>query len=151
MQVNVTDNIDEALREIKKIQQCGHNLTPIFKRVANLLLNTTEEAFETETSPLDGSAWAPLAASTLAHKKGKPLHEEGKMQGSLVAFGDNSGATIGFNATSKDYAYPAVHQFGTDDGKITARPFLPFDDNGDITDDVKDGILEFVVEHFEGS
>lgn len=151
MQFSATSNIDEVLTTIGKYQRKGEQLAPFYQSVANLLLNTTEDSFADETSPLDGSAWQPLAASTLAHKKGKALYEKGKMQESLIAFGDNSGAAIGFNATSDGYAYPAVHQFGTDDGKIVARPFLPFDENGDITDDVKDGILDLAVEHFQGS
>lgn len=150
MQVNVTSNIDEVLTTIGKYQRKAEQLNPFFNSVANLLLNTTEEAFDSETSPLDGSAWAPLSPSTLANKKGKALYEEGKMQGSLVAFGDNSHAAIGFNATANNYPYPAVHQLGTDDGKIVARPFLPFDEDGDITDDVKDGILDLAVDHFQG-
>lgn len=149
MQTTITSNIDEVLREVQKYQEQGEDLAPFFGSVANLLLNTTEEAFASETSPLDGAPWEPLSAATLANKKGKPLYESGKMQDSLIAFSDNDSAAIGFNATSKGYPYPAVHQFGTQDEKIDARPFMPFDENGDITDEIKDGILELAVAHFE--
>lgn len=151
MQANITSNIDEVLAKVQAYERQGEQLSPFFQSVANLLLNTTEEAFASETSPLDGSPWEPLSPATLAKKKGKPLYESGKMQDSLIAFGDNSQAAIGFNATSQGYPYPAVHQFGTFDGKIDARPFMPFDENGDITDEVKDGILELAIEHFEQS
>ena len=85
MQVDITSNIDQVLAHLEQHQRKGEQLSPLFDSIANLLLNTTEESFETETSPIDGSPWQPLAASTLAKKKGKPLHEKGKMQGSLVA------------------------------------------------------------------
>ena len=147
----MSDNIAEVLREIQRIEHKGIELKPVFARIANHLQNITEDAFEDEKSPLDNSQWQPLSEATLKRKKGdKKLYDKGHMQRGLVTASSETGAMIGFNATSDDgYPYPAVHQFGTDDEKIPARPFLPFDERGDITPSAKASILEFVVAHFE--
>jgi phage gpG-like protein len=40
-----------------------------------------------------------------------------------------------------------VHQFGTKDGTVPARRFLPFDENGDISDSLKDGTIDLIISH----
>ena len=78
MQTNITSNIDEVLAKVQAFERRGEQLAPFFNSVANLLLNTTEEAFANETSAIDGTPWEPLSSSTLANKKGKALYEKGK-------------------------------------------------------------------------
>lgn len=158
MQVNITDNIDEVLQKLQQLEQHGKNLTPVFGSIANLLLNAAEHSFETETSAVTGQEWQALADSTLKQKakqgKGNRQKLESSLQlrDTLAVFSDNNSAVIGVNAISEQgYNYPAVHQYGTNDGKIVAREFLPFDANGDITDELKSGMLDIVAEHFEQS
>ncbi len=150
MQIKPKSNIDEALAVLKAYQQKAQNLSPAFAEIANLLLNETEDAFDAETDPVTGQVWEPLSAATLAAKqgKGKPLYDDGKMQESLNVYSDNERAIVGFSATAKGYEYPAVHHFGTDDDKVPQRRALPFDDDGDITPALKDGVIDLVVEHF---
>lgn len=144
-----TSNITEVKRQLAHLEHRGYQLAPLMAEIANLLQTTTETAFENESNPFDGAAWEPLAERTLAKKKGKTLYESGRMQDSLKVFSDNKQAIIGLPATAKGYNYPAVHQFGTTDGKIPARPFLPIDaTGGDISDGLRGDIIDLMIEHF---
>ncbi|MBL4774474.1 MAG: phage virion morphogenesis protein [Mariprofundus sp.] len=139
-----TGNIKHVQDRLRGLELRGSNLKPLMAEIANLLQTTTEEAFDSESNPFDGAAWEPLAERTLAKKKGKPLYESGKMQDSLNVFSDNKQAIIGLPATAKGYNYPAVHQFGTTDGKVPARPFLPIDANGEISDGLHGDIMGLI-------
>jgi len=156
MQTNITTNIDEVLQKVQQLQHQGENLAPVFSEIANVLLNASEDAFETQKSAVTGQAWQALAASTLQQKakQGKGdrqiLESDFQLRETLAASSDATSAAVGVNATSElGYKYPAVHQFGSDDGKIVAREFLPFDENGDITPAIKREIIDIVVEYFQ--
>ena len=56
---------------------------------------------------------------------------------------------IGTNANFKGFSYPAVHQFGTKDGKTPARAFMPITLDGKLYDDVENELGEIVVEFIE--
>ena len=150
MQITTQTNIAEVMQVIESIDAAAENLTPVFSDIADHLFNLADEAFENEASP-DGTAWQPLAASTMSLKgHSRPLHDTGHMRETLGSSSDNYSASVGTNATSNGgYAYPAVHQFGTIDGRIPARPFLPFDEDGDLMADATDDILTIVRDHFE--
>lgn len=142
-------NILDVQRRLAHLEHRGYALAPLMAEIANLLQTSVEDAFDSQTSPMDGAKWEPLKDSTLAKKQGKPLYESGRMQDSLNAFSTPTQAGIGIPATAKGYAYPAVHQFGTEDGSIPARPFLPMDASGNITDALRDDILGLAIEHFQ--
>ena len=145
MQVNISSNLDQVLQQLQLLEDKGQNLRPVMAEIANQLLNSTEDAFENETSPF-GQPWQPLAQATLKYKKGKPLYEEGRLQETTTATSDASSATVGTNASSNGYPYPAVQHFGSD--KVSARGFLPFNDDGDIPAVLRDDILEILTDHF---
>jgi len=141
-------NITEVKRRLVHLEHRGYQLAPLMAEIANLLQTTTETAFEDEQNPFDGTPWEPLKASTQAKKNGKPLYESGRMQDSLNVFSNARQAIIGLPATAKGYNYPAVHQFGTEDGSIPARPFLPINADGDISDGLRADIIDLAIEHF---
>ena len=125
----------------------GENFTPLTEEIANHLYNLTDEAFDVESS-YTGTPWARLSDSTIKAKgHDKILHKEGDLRGSLYSTADSDGAYVGVNATANGYPYPAVHQFGTQEGKVPARPFLPFNEHGDVYDPVIDEIVEMVKDY----
>lgn len=151
MKLQLESNIDDVILYIEKLHKRGQDLAPLFAEIANELSNRAETAFEDEISAFDGEDWAELATSTIKQKKGRgrKLQHTGHMKDNLHVEHDADSAVIGLNAVSKDgYTYPAVHQFGTDDGKVPARPFLPFED-GDISDDLRDDLRDMVFAHFD--
>jgi phage gpG-like protein len=61
---------------------------------------------------------------------------------------DNDSVIVGVNAySSKGYPYPIVHQFGSEDGKIVARPFMPITHDGELYDNVKVEVLDILLEY----
>lgn len=127
----------------------GKDMSPLTEEIANHLYNLTDEAFEVESS-YTGTPWARLAASTVKQKgNSKALYHEGTLQRSLFADSDNTSAVVGVNATANGYAYPAVHQYGSKDGKVPARPYLPFDEHGEVYDTVVNDILLMVGDYLE--
>ncbi len=116
MQTEVTglEDLQETLDDIEKKTK---DLKPLLKELANHLVNTVEESFETQTTP-DGKRWSPIKKAT--HKNyrlgtDKILHKSGDMRDSLKSRVFKSSLTVGVNATAgyERYQYPLVHQFGT--------------------------------------
>ncbi len=150
MYITSHTNIDTVLAELATIEAKGQRMAPLFEEIANHLYNLADEAFENEASP-DGSSWQPLSPLTIERKgHDRKLHDSGHLRETLDFDSDNRSATIGTHAVSdKGYPYPAVQQFGTEDGQVPARPFLPFTDEGDLMDEAADRILVLVQEYFE--
>ncbi len=77
------------------------------------------------------------------------LYGEGEMQEGVTSESNSRSASVGFNVVSeKGYPYPEVHQYGTKDGKLKARPFLPMDEDGELARHVEEEILDILDEHF---
>jgi len=119
--------------------------------IGSYLTNIIEESFDAETSP-SGEAWHPLAEST---KKYKARHGGSKILQSgnrtlresigYEVMGEE-GVIVGVNAySSKGYPYPIAHQFGTEDGKIKARPFMPITQDGELYDNVNEEVLDILL------
>lgn len=103
------------------------------RKMANVLREDAEEAFETEQSP-DGKKWEDLDP---VYKKsrfakgydGKMLHRTGQLIDSLnIDYGDD------FAAVGVSESYGIYHQLGTK--KMSARPFLGVSEDG--VDEIKD-------------
>ena len=115
--------------------------------IGEYLAESTRQRFVTSTAP-DGSRWAQNAEATYlgmlsgkdARKDGrinargsgkvmgkKPLVDSGLLAEQIVwqLTADGSGVDIGTNRFAGQWdGGAAVHQFGSRDGKIPARPFL---------------------------
>ena len=103
------------------------------RKMANVLREDAEEAFETEQSP-EGKKWEDLDP---VYKKsryakgydGKMLHRTGQLIDSLnIDYGDD------FAAVGVSESYGIYHQLGTK--KMSARPFLGVSEDG--IDEIKD-------------
>jgi phage gpG-like protein len=125
-------------------------MAPVMQEIGETLAESTQQRFSTSTAP-DGSRWAPLKESTVLArlakvsgayskktgkltKKGstarggmKPLVATGILQDTIryQIINGGAGVEIGTNRFAGEWeAGAAVHQFGSRNGKIPARPFL---------------------------
>ncbi len=151
MEVNIEatgiGDIQKALHTLKDKTQ---DTAPLMAELSNHLYNIVEDSFENQSSP-DGKKWSPIK-QTGRIKKGGPqkiLFKSGDMQDSLVKDSSNDTAEIGLNATSNGYPYALVHQFGTLDGKIESRAFMPIKNDGSLYDGVQDELIEIVEEYIK--
>ena len=153
------ENLEKVQEMLSNLAEHIDDIRPALHEAGQIIQNSTEEAFESGVSPW-GETWTPLSPVTLDKKKitafnpismGKLLYDTGRMRESVyMALGiDGKSVEVGLNAKSKGYPYPAVHQFGTDDGKIPARPFLPMDSDGELERRVSEEILEVFEAHLE--
>lgn len=150
--VDIELHSEELDRLLDRLERNLKRPVQAMRRIGNYLQNVTEEAFETQSSP-GGDPWTPLSQRTVTGKiqrhgdERKMLWDEGTTQRSLTYDADNEGVAIGVNAYSADgYPYPIVQQFGTEDGVIEARPFLPIDPDGNLDEDVENEVVEILKE-----
>lgn len=147
IQVTGANQIEQALSELMGKMR---SLRQPMNAIGNYMTNIMEESFDNEASP-DGHVWHPLADSTKAYKAkhggSKILQSSGRnLRESTGYIADSDSVIIGVNAYSKDrYPYPIVHQFGTDDGKIEARPFMPITRDGELYDNVNVEVLDILL------
>lgn len=169
IKVTGADQVDHAIAQLLHKMQ---NLQKPFGAVGAYLTNITEESFDNEASP-DGHAWHPLKDSTIEARLkqynsygGKTNRKDGKttkhfqkfaanqkilqdsrtLRESIGYSADSDSVIVGVNAYSKDrYPYPIVHQFGTEDGKIEARPFMPITSDGELYDNVNVEVLDILL------
>lgn len=147
-EIKIDNRVLEA--KIKKAIEEGVNTKPLMAEIANHLYNLTSDAFRDEKN-IEGTPWARLSDKTI-EKKGhdKILWKEGGLQDSLYTKNTTDSATIGTSATAKSYPYPAAHQFGTWDGRLKMRAFLPLDE-ADIHPIAKREIIELIEDYFTSS
>jgi phage gpG-like protein len=154
-------NLDAGLAALRgRLEDCSGGM----ERVGEIVVTHALLAF---TNAAERPAeWPPLAASTLrarsrkAKEKGKdgkrkrtaragtaPLIDSGALARSprVVAVGKDS-VTVGSdraveNKAGAQHSLAAIHQFGTKDGRIPARPFFPIEGNG-LTPDVQKEVLD---------
>lgn len=159
MNVTIELNGDKELdRLLEQIARRAKDMQPVMSEAGNYLKNIMEESFDSGRAP-DGEVWSPLADSTLnqkhkdgsMHSMGKLLYAEGTLFDSIDYDATSNDLIIGVNAYSdKGYPYPVVHQFGSEDGKIPARPFMPIDGDGKLYDDVKEELIDLLKDYIAG-
>lgn len=151
--------IEVKVNGMAEIQQAMHNLTltlsphrmqKVYQRIGEHLTATTKQRFDDSVDP-DGNKWVTNAQSTITatlrkkrESNKKPLIDSGQLRDSIRYQVFNEGVVIG---TNRDFGNEgkqvsaAVHQFGSKNGNITARPFLG------ISSDDKRHILTDVMTH----
>lgn len=123
----LTPDLQARLRKAK-------NPTKALQAMGLVVVSMQQRAF---TQPsLRPSAWAPLKAATIKAKKAKgygsnPLISSGALahSGRIVKTTSRT-VTVGSDRRVGSHSLAAIHQLGTQDGKIPARPTWPFDRQG---------------------
>lgn len=159
----VIARLDQLLRTLGP----GGLQAPLAK-IGEDLVESTKQRFATSTGP-DGSRWAPNSMATIMgmlegsagnfrkdgriSKKGatrvankKPLVASGILQDTISYDVEGDSLFVGTNRFAGQWdGGAAVHQFGSKDGSIPARPFLGADD-----EDVQ-RMLEVLERYLSGS
>jgi len=136
------DHIEQAMKKIKDTK-------PLMLELGNHLYNISLDSFEHEKDP-NGNPWTPLKASTLENKStSKMLYDEGTMQNNLINKSSSNEVAVGIGATFNGYLYPAVQQFGTKDGKVEDRAFMPINKDMNLYSEVEGELEEIVIEFIE--
>lgn len=167
IKTNGMEEIQRALHNLT-LTLSPNGMQKVYQRIGEHLVATTKQRFDDSVDP-DGNKWAANTDSTISAllhknrdkrykyqkvltKKGKsiadghkkPLVDSGQLRDSIRYQVFNDGVVVGtnrdFGANGKQVS-AAVHQFGSKDGKIPARPFLG------ISRDDKHHILTNVIQH----
>ena len=138
-----------VLARLNEIARQFDDLSPAMRGIGVLVAESTKQRFSTSTAP-DGQKWKPNALATVLDrlaeisgaysaktgrmtKKGasafiakKPLVATGILQDTFrYQLAGRNSVEIGTNHFSGEWeGGAAVHQFGSKNGKIPARPFL---------------------------
>ena len=125
-------NLEGKLAELRaKLDDC----TPGMIRVGDVIVKHARAAF---TNPAERpEAWPDLAESTVKARKRKgkkgtaPLVDSGALSRSpRVVEATKNSVTVGSDRAAGEHSLAAIHQFGTKNGRIPARPFFPIEGNG---------------------
>lgn len=156
----------ELLGALTRLVEHAEHPGLAMREIGERLAESTQARFSSSTAP-DGSRWKPNAQATIldylggrggfSKKTGKitakgsalamnkrPLVASGVLQDTIAwnLIDGGSGVEVGTDRFADDWeAGAAVHQFGSKDGHIPARPFLG------VSDDDRETILE-IVEDF---
>lgn len=158
------DAIVGRLRQLADALEPG-GLAPFLRALGEPLVESTKRLFVTSTGP-DGRRWAPNAQATYLGMIGKgdtrkdgrinaratrrvagkrPLVESGQLADTIVwQVVGGSALEVGTNRFADEWdAGAAVHQFGSRDGHIPARPFLGLSDEDEaVVVESLDGYLQ---------
>lgn len=165
----ITVEIDNraVLAALEQLQGRVAHLGPAWREIGERLTETTQDRFNTSTAP-DGRRWAPNSQATiltyLAGKSGsygktgkisakgaayamnkRPLVASGVLQDTIHWQLVPGGVAVGTDRFADEWeAGAAVHQIGSKDGRIPARPFLGVsdDDGRTILDILSDYLTE---------
>jgi phage virion morphogenesis protein len=138
----------EVVKALQKLQHAAGDLSPAFKEIGEVLVESTKQRFASGTGP-DGEKWVDNSNVTIERKgRNKPLVDHGSLSEQIdYALIGNNILEIG---SSMEYA--AMQQFGGTKsefpalwGDITARPFLG------ISFDDEEQILGILSDHLDGS
>ena len=144
-----SDRIQKALRDIGNAVQ---NMSPVMRAIGLELIAETEDNFSNQGRP----HWMGLAPSTIKQRAkhgtwpGMILQRSaGGLAASIMSFHDSNSVSVGVGGHIK---YGAIHQFGGKAGRghqstIPARPFLPIDKQGNLTDSAEEAVMS-IVSHY---
>ena len=120
---------DRRLQQLlNRLRGQADNLEPAMREIAGHLVDSVAESFAGQSAP-DGSAWKPLADSTIrdrlrrGYSAGPILERSGDLASRILADWDDEVAVAGTNLI-----YAATHHYGDQKRGIPARPFLGVSD-----------------------
>jgi len=141
------EGIDKVQEKLSALAEglTGAQMKRKMHSVGNMLLNSIEDSFETETGPF-GEVWAPRKR-TKPKQSTKILRDSGDLADRWMV-----NASANEVAVSNNVAwYGVVHQWGTSkagrkhNAVIPARPFLPVDKSGMLEPKLQEDIEEYLL------
>ena len=120
--------VTEAQARLDAMAARLRDLSPVTQIIAADTMTLIDDSFAGSRAP-DGAAWAPLAASTLARRRGTTatiLVDKTILRPSIFARAQPTGLQFGTNVP-----YGRYHQTGT--RRMPRRAFLPIDGSGPYT------------------
>lgn len=138
--IDIEVDVREVRTGLARLLAAGADLSPAMRKIAGHLADSVEESFAREEAPGIGP-WAPLRPDTIEERRekgygdGPILQRSGDLARSILADWDDTTAVAGTNL-----GYAADHQFGVEERKLPARPFLGLwpEHRGAIERDVAD-------------
>lgn len=152
IRIEATDR--EVLKALDRLFAAVAAPSEAMEEIGRTLANMAEDAFQTETDPW-GRPWEQLSEATFARRRGKDGHrilqDTGLLASSITWASGRDWAEVGAGRI-----YAAIHQFGGQAGRgkkttITARAYLPFNEQGELPPGVQTEVLDIVREHLESA
>ncbi|EED0799471.1 phage virion morphogenesis protein [Escherichia coli] len=146
MTMNAISFDDRALQSaLHSLEMSCQDLTPAMRKIAGALLAETQYNFEDEGNP----PWPPSLAAQA--RGGQTLQDSGHLARSVTTDYGESHVAIGSNL-----AYAAIHQKGGKAGRkravtLPARPYLPVDEQGELSVEAKLSVLDTILRHLESA
>lgn len=128
------------------------DLSPVLAVIASDLLTFTDDSFQKQASP-GGKTWDELDPATLKQRRERKknpnasttiLVDTSILRNSITAVAGVSAILLGTNVV-----YAGVQQFGSKDGNTPARPYMPFQLDGDSFAPITEGLAEDEWERYE--
>lgn len=143
--VMVTINDHDLQRGLQALANAAADMTPAMRKIAGTLHAETDINFDQSGRP----EW--IVSQAAEDRDGQTLRKTGRLQGSVSTEYDSSTAMIGTNTV-----YGAIHQFGGKTGRnesveLPARPYLPVDDSGNLSQDAVNSVLDTIQRHLESA
>ena len=134
MQIKFQITRDAITPALQAAMKAARNPKPALEGMGLVVVSMAQRAF---TQPsLRPQSWAPLKAATVKRKRkqgygSKPLIASGTLAQSprIVSVGSRS-VVVGSDRRAGPHSLAAIHQLGSRDGRIPARPVWPFDRTG---------------------
>lgn len=138
MKITVTKTRDILTPDLKARARRAKFPKKALEAMGLAIVSLAQRAF---TQPsLRPSVWPPLKAATIKAKKrkgygSKPLISSAALAHSpRVVAVDSRKVVVGSDRRAGRHSLAAIHQLGSSDGRVPARPFFPFTKTGQPTD-----------------
>ena len=141
--MEITLDTTRSIKGLDKLSDKLTDMTPLFRNIAGLLADITEDAFDHEMDPSTHEIWKDLSPRTIKERKakgywpGKKLVQTNILFSSITPSSGNDFAQIG---TNEDYA--ADLHFGNKEKNLEARPFLGY--SPDNAEEIEQMISDFL-------
>ena len=149
---------DELQRVLNQAARQTSNTAPLMRTIRAQILSQTQQNFKAQGRP----KWAALSTATIKNYERLGISTVGLLRrsdslyNSIQTFSDATSATISAGGGNQSGAYAAIQQWGGMAGrgrnvKITARPYIPIDAEGNLQKEAVTGLNQVLMAHLKRS
>jgi len=137
MNISVGKTRDTLGPDLRRKMATAKNPKKALEAMGLVVVSMAQRAFT--QSSLRPKVWDALKPSTIKAKQrkgygSKPLRSSGTLaQSPRIVSVSSRSVTVGSDRRVGSHSLAAIHQLGTQDGHIPARPFFPFTQDGKPT------------------